>query len=144
METPMILTGKREVEARRSIVYNNDFNMEGIKRSFIISPANEYVQREWHGHKIEKNWFYPLDGVFLILVVAPDDWETPSFSLKPEEYIINAEKLESLYIPGGYVTKIKALTSDARLMVYSNFSLEESKKDDFRFKSDRWYYESFM
>ena len=141
---PEILTGQSAIDDRGTIVYNNSFAMDKIKRSFIIAPANEYVQREWHGHKIEQNWFQPINGSFLILVVAPDNWENPSFSLTPMEYVISAEKNEILHIPGGYVTKIKPLKPNSRLMVFSSFTLEESLKDDFRFKPELWYYETFM
>lgn len=144
MEKPRIISGEFEEKTQGIITYNNDFDMKEVKRGFVIAPSSEYVQREWHGHKIEQNWFYPISGLFLILVVVPDDWKNPSFSIKPLEYIIAAEKNEVLHIPAGYVTKIKALKENSRLMVYSNFTLEESLKDDYRFQSEIWDYGTFF
>lgn len=144
MKEPTIYISRTFSDERGRITYNNDFTMDAIKRCFSIVPRNEYVKRSWHGHKIEQNWFQALKGSFLILIVAPDDWEHPSFDLQPKEYVITEKNKEVLHIPGGYVTQIKALQSDSELLVFSDFTLEQSLKDDYRFDADLWFYESFM
>ncbi|MEX2350283.1 MAG: hypothetical protein WD554_05335, partial [Flavobacteriaceae bacterium] len=60
------------------------------------------------------------------------------------EYILKEEDGDVLFIPGGYVSGIKSITENAKLGVFSNFTLEESIKDDYRYDKERWFFESFM
>lgn len=144
MKNPELLHSESFSDERGRITFNNNFAMDHVKRCFSIVPTNEYVRRPWHGHKIEENWFQATKGSFLILIVAPDNWDNPSFDLKPQEYVLTDKNREVLHIPGGHVTQIKALQADSELLVFSDFSLEQSLKDDYRFNSELWYYESFM
>ena len=144
MEQPTILSGEVHQDERGTLAYNNDFQMKDIKRFYTIEHGSEYINRAWQGHKKEQRWFQAVKGTFLILVVAPDDWENPSFNIKPKEYILTADKNQMIHIPGGYDTGIKALKPDSKLLVFSDFTIEESLADDYRFDSERWYYETFM
>lgn len=140
---PKILNGRQHKDERGLLVYYNDFHPSklNLKRCFIIHPSKF---RAWHGHKKEQNWFMPVNGDVKIMVIKPDNWENPSFELKPQEFILQAEKADILHVPGGYVTGIKHLDDNATILVFSDFTLEESLKDDYRFDKDRWYYETFM
>lgn len=122
--------------------YNN-FNLETfkIKRTFSINVVNF---RGWHGHQTENNWFKVTSGMLKILLVKPDNWTTPSFNIKPQEFVINAKDHEILFVPAGYVSAIKSLVEGSVLQVFSDKILAESLYDDYRFSSDRWYYDSYM
>jgi dTDP-4-dehydrorhamnose 3,5-epimerase len=112
--------------------------MVEIKRCYEISPANTSFFRGWQGHKIEKKWFYCLEGTLKIQLVKIDDFERPSPELLPITIILEAEMPEVLEVPRGYATGIRALAENSRLMVFSDSSLEASKADDYRFPSTMW------
>lgn len=140
-KTPVLIKGNKHVDKRGVLIYNNDFDLTDVKRYFTIEPS---TLRAWHGHKNERNWISVVRGTALILLVKPDNWENPSHSLPVSEYILKEEDGDVLFIPGGYISGIKSITKDTKLGVFSDFTLEESKKDDYRYEKDRWYFESFM
>jgi dTDP-4-dehydrorhamnose 3,5-epimerase len=70
--------------------------------------------------------------------VSIDDWERPSREAKVYRFVLSAAKPEILHIPGGYANGSMALTPDARLMVFSTTTLEESLADDFHFDARYW------
>ena len=74
-----------------------------------------------------------------ICAVKIDNWKNPSKTLSVKEFVINANSPKILYIPGGYAHGTQNLKADSKLMVFSTFSLEQTIKDDYRFKSDLWY-----
>jgi len=43
-----------------------------------------------------------------------------------------------IYVPPGYANGAMNVTNDSEIMYFSNLSLEESAKDDIRFKSNYW------
>lgn len=142
-KSPVVIEGGRHEDERGTLIYNNNFDLSAckIKRVYSIHPKE---LRAWQGHKKEQKWFMTVEGSIKLLVVKPDDWENPSFNLEVVEYILKASEGNVLHIPAGYATGVKAITNDAKLMVYSDFTLEESLNDDYRFDRDLWYYETFM
>ena len=45
----------------------------------------------------------------------------------------------TLHVPGGYANGIKSIEPNSKLMVFSEFSIEDGKRDDYRFDKDLWY-----
>ena len=43
-----------------------------------------------------------------------------------------------IYVPPGYANGAMNVVSDSEIMYFSNLPLEESAKDDIRFKSNYW------
>lgn len=138
---PVLIKGNKHIDQRGILIYNNDFDLTEVKRYFTIEPS---TLRAWHGHKKEQNWISIVRGAALILLVKPDNWENPSHSLPVSEYILKEEDGDVLFIPGGYISGIKSITKDTKLGVFSDFTLEESKNDDYRYDKERWYFETFM
>ncbi|MHA6280405.1 cupin domain-containing protein [Salinimicrobium sp. CAU 1759] len=138
---PILIKGKKYADQRGELIYNNDFDLTEVKRYFTIKPS---AFRAWHGHKNEQNWINVVRGAVKILLIEPDNWKNPSHNLPLSEYILKEEDGDVLYIPGGYISGIKSIIPDSKLVVFSNFTLEESLKDDYRFSKERWYFESFM
>ena len=126
---------------RGDIVYCNEFNFlkKKIKRFYQITNNNINFVRAWHGHKNEEKYLLVLKGVFKVCVVKIDNWKNPSKKLPVKEFIVNANSPKILNIPGGYAHGTQNLKADSKLLVFSNFSLQQSIKDDYRFKSDLWY-----
>jgi len=133
-----IIEGGKYSDNRGNLFYFNDFRLDLIKRFYIIEHPNTTVIRAWQGHQREQKWFYVLSGSFNIIIVKPDNWELPADNLD-----CKAMNLESnnkiLHVPGGYVTGFKANIPFSKIMIFSDLSIEESLKDDFRFDKNKWY-----
>jgi dTDP-4-dehydrorhamnose 3,5-epimerase-like enzyme len=117
----------------------NSFDMTAVKRQYVIEIPDTTIVRAWQGHKKEQKWFYVVAGSFKVLAVKPDNWLAPSADLPVEEFEITAATPEILHIPGGYANGFKALSPASIMIVFSDFGIEDTAKDDFRFASDLWY-----
>lgn len=140
---PILIEGESILEDQDLLIYNRNFDLlsSKIKRCYHLQPKKF---RAWQGHKKEQRWFMAVEGSLLLLLVEIDDWKNPSFNLKVQEHVLKAEEGDVLYVPRGYAVGIKPITKEPKLMVYSDFTTEESKKDFYDFDSSRWYVDSFM
>jgi hypothetical protein len=129
--------GNKHIDARGVLKYNNDFDASQIKRMYIIENANTEIKRGWQGHKIEQRWFSAIVGTFEILLIVVDHWERPNENSQPEIYELSSETLDFLHIPAGYITCIKAKTTDAKLLVMADYHLGEIK-DEYRFDLEQF------
>lgn len=141
--TPTLIQGGIHRDDRGSLTYNNEVDLSAIKRFYTIQPAPDKL-RGWQGHQIEQKWFTAVRGAVLVLLVRPDDWTNPSFSLKPIEVVLKEGTGDVLHVPAGYATAFKPITPDASIGVFSDLTLEESSADSYRFDEKMWYYETFM
>lgn len=55
------------------------------------------------------------------------------------EFMLSENENKILCIPGGYVSGFQANESKSKMIVFSDFSLEESLNGDFRFDKSLWY-----
>ncbi len=125
-------------DARGALNFFNNFDMSQIVRLYEIMPNDTHTVRAWQGHQNEKKWFYCNSGAFIVNLIKLDNFEKPSKDLIPEKFLLEAETPSILEISGGYATGFKAEKVDSKLLVFSNFSLEESKLDDYRYPMDTW------
>lgn len=139
IDYPQIIDGNIHADYRGVLKYFNEFDLESVKRFYIAEHPDTDVVRAWQAHQKEKKWFHVIDGSFKVVLVRIDDWTTPSKKLKCEEIRLDSEKNQVLNIPGGYASGFQALSPNSKLMIFSDFTLEESLKDDFRFPKDLWY-----
>lgn len=112
--------------------------MDEIVRFYEIAPRTQQIIRAWQGHQHEKKWFYCLSGSFVINIVEINDFNDPSDGLIPIKIELDSSNPEILAVPTGFATGIKATSENARLQVFSNVALGESKDDDFRFPLEKW------
>jgi dTDP-4-dehydrorhamnose 3,5-epimerase-like enzyme len=133
-----LIEGNTFSDERGTLNFINAFDMSEIVRFYEITPANTDVIRAWQGHQKEKKWFYCNSGSFVINLVKVNDFKKPSSTIVPERFEILADSTAVLEISGGYATGFKATEDNSKLMVFSNFNLEQSKEDDFRFPLDTW------
>jgi len=105
---------------------------------YIIDPASRNVVRAWQAHKKECKWFTCLQGSFEVKLVKVDDFDSPDLNSSHLCFPITAANPQSLFIPGGYANGFRALEERSKLLVFSNFTLEESLQDDFRFGENYW------
>jgi hypothetical protein len=132
---PKVILGNCHSDPRGSLFYNNDFDATAIKRVYVIENQDTDFVRAWQGHKIEQRWFAVMQGSFEIRLLAIDDWELPSKDLVPFVFVINAEKLDVIYVPGGYVNSIQSLEKGSKLLVMSDYLMGEVN-DEYRYKVD--------
>lgn len=94
--------------------------------------------RAWHGHRRERKLVTVVAGSALICCVKVDDWEQPSTKVDINRYVISAERPSALYIPSGYANGAMTLTSRTTICYFSDVSVADSGKDDFRFPARYW------
>jgi len=133
-----LIQGASYTDERGKLNFFNAFDMRTIVRFYEIVPNDINTVRAWQGHKDEKKWFYCHEGSFVVNLIKLDNFEEPSPLLKPERLIIEAKNTMILEISGGYATGFRATKENSRLQVFSNFSLDQSKNDDFRYPIDTW------
>lgn len=140
-KNPIIIDANISFDDRGEIIYCNNFNIikNKIKRFYLISNNNINFIRAWHGHKKEEKYLLVLQGAFKICTVKIDNWKNPSKKLPVKKFIVNANSPKILHIPGGYAHGTQNLKVGSKLLVFSTFSLTQTIKDDFRFKSNLWY-----
>ncbi|MFT4733101.1 MAG: dTDP-4-dehydrorhamnose 3,5-epimerase-like enzyme [Sediminicola sp.] len=121
----MIIRGNSHVDQRGSLSFFNDFDMSQIRRFYSIQPDVGLI-RAWQGHKLESKWFHVIKGSFRVKLRALETKELVG------EFKLNAQCPEVLCIPKGVYNGFEALEESSVLMVFSDASLEQSVKDDYR------------
>jgi dTDP-4-dehydrorhamnose 3,5-epimerase-like enzyme len=137
-DKPYLIRGEIHQDERGSLAFVNSFDLEKFRRFYIISPENKSVVRAWQGHQQEEKAFYCLTGSFVIVAVRIDNWASPSGELKPDIFRLSESESQILIVPGGYATGIKSNTNQAKLLVFSDRTLPESRADDFRYDPNNW------
>ncbi|WP_460218937.1 WxcM-like domain-containing protein [Psychroserpens sp. MEBiC05023] len=133
-----IIQGNVFTDDRGALSFINEFSLQPIVRFYEIAPKDTTIIRAWQAHKKESKWFYCTHGSFKINLVKLDSFENPSEQLDVFTIELNENKPQVLYIPGGYANGFKAVAKGSKLMVFSNFDLEASKHDDYRFETNKW------
>ena len=132
---PKIFSGSSHTDARGTLCYNNDFETLAIKRIYVIENNGTNFIRAWQGHKIEQRWFSAIKGAFKIQLIKIDQWEQPSKNLEKLTFTVNAEKLDVLHIPKGYISSIQSLEVGSKLLAMADHFLGEIK-DEYRYDVD--------
>lgn len=132
---PKIISGNSHSDTRGTLRFNNSFNATHIKRIYMIENEDTIFVRGWQGHRIEQRWFSVMKGSFKMDLIAIDNWENPSKKAEIITYILDSENLDVLYVPKGYISSIQALSIGSKLLVMSDYRLNEIN-DEYRFSSD--------
>jgi dTDP-4-dehydrorhamnose 3,5-epimerase-like enzyme len=133
MEIPYMIKGGEHIDERGKLCFNNDFDLSEVKRVYTIEHWSIETIRGWQGHKIERRWFSALVGSFNIQLRAIDDWNKPSPDCKLFSFTLLSDKLDVLYVPNGYVSRIKALELNSKLIVFADYLVGEVR-DEYRFE----------
>lgn len=132
---PKIIKGGSHSDTRGKVRFNNSFDATTIKRIYLIENNETTFVRGWQGHRIEQRWFSVLQGSFKIELIAIDDWEKPSKELEWFNFIVDAETLDVLHVPSGYVSSIQSLETGSKLLVMADYLLGDIQ-DEYRFDID--------
>ena len=139
-EIPNIIQGGEHEDARGRLTFFNDFDMEAVRRFYVIEHPDTSIVRAWQAHKKEQKWFYVIEGSFKIVIVKPGEWTADSEESNPEKFILKNTGNKLLHIPGGYANGFQALEPHSKLMVFSDFAIAEAGTDDYRFDKNLWYH----
>ncbi|MBQ0909628.1 WxcM-like domain-containing protein [Flavobacterium sp. F-328] len=129
---PQLIKGNSNADDRGVLHFNNDFNAFGVKRIYTIQNRDTKFVRGWQGHKIEQRWFSAIQGSFKIFLIAIDDWNAPSTNLIQHEFILDAQKMDVLHVPSGYVSSIQSLEKSSKLLLMSDYLLGDIN-DEYRY-----------
>jgi dTDP-4-dehydrorhamnose 3,5-epimerase len=135
---PKIISGGNYTDERGKLDFINNFDMSPIKRMYFTTHFDIDVIRAWQGHIIESRWFICFKGSFSVKLVEIDNWENPSDDLKVYEYELSEGKQEVLYIPNGFANGFRALKPNSKLMIMSDYRLNEIENDQIRFDKKKW------
>ncbi len=134
-----IIEGEVFRDARGQISSLNHFGLEGVRRMFFIHHPDVSVIRGWHGHRLERKWFYCVYGKFTLGLVEIDDWQQPSRDLRPVWLDLNDQESRIVCVPAGWASWIKAEVADSTLMVMSDRPFDETLgADSYRFPANLW------
>ncbi|BFN37895.1 WxcM-like domain-containing protein [Fidelibacter multiformis] len=138
-EFPKLIIGNIHQDRRGILVFNNEFDLSPIKRMYIIKHPDDSVIRAWQGHLKEHKYFMCIKGKFVI--VWKDISNYPNINDKDltDYKILRKDDQLVLSIPPGFANGMKALENNSELLVFSNFTLNESGTDNFRFDKDLWF-----
>lgn len=132
------LEGGLASDDRGSVSFVNEFPFAEFKRFYTIKNHAPGYVRAWHGHQREYKAYFISSGTVVVGAVKVDDWTNPSPDLPVHTQVMSFDKPGILFIPGGHANGFMSLTQDAQVLLFSNFSLAESLKDDIRFDPTFW------
>jgi dTDP-4-dehydrorhamnose 3,5-epimerase len=111
----------------------NYIDLPPIKRIYLVRNFSKDVIRGMHYHEYEWKYFIVLKGSAKF-VISP----TPYIGEETKTFVLSEAKPEVLIVPPGNYNGWVALEDNTLLLGMSNFSLEESLKDDKRMPSDNF------
>lgn len=144
MDKPKIIEGENYYDDRGCLNFINNFNFNNVKRFYEVSNHTRNFIRAWHGHRQEEKFVYVSKGSALVGAVrfvnptlSDDPSQCPDFEV-PYKFTLTEHRPAILHIPAGFANGFKTLTDDCKIIFFSSSSIDEAKKDDIRFKWDRW------
>jgi dTDP-4-dehydrorhamnose 3,5-epimerase len=135
---PEVLKGFKHEDARGLLSYNNNLDLSGFKRLYVIENSAEQPFRGWHGHEFESKVFITIVGEIRFGAVRVDDWERPDPLEKPTLAYLSSSCVDAFFVPGGYANSILSLEPGSQALVLSSSSLQASLLDDYRIESNFW------
>ena len=133
-----VIPGGNFVDDRGSLLANNGFCLDGFKRFYVVKNHKSHFVRAWHGHQHESKALICVRGAFKVGIVRIDDFKNPNRDSEVLSYVLSEHSGSVLRIPAGYANGFMNLTADSQMIIFSDKSLEESIKDDFRYRYDLW------
>lgn len=137
-EKPYLIEGGIAIDERGQVTFANDFNFKGVKRFYLVENFSTKTIRAFHGHLKEAKYAFVVSGSALVVVVEMDNPQQPNKNNKPYRFVLSSRKSAILYIPPRHANGLRALEEGTKIIFFSTASLEETKKDEYRFPYDYW------
>lgn len=136
--TPTVIPGGLAADDRGTLTFINGLNLSDFKRFYTVSNHSQGFVRAWHGHLLESKVIFILNGSALVCAVKMTNSSEPDKTENVTRVVLTHSTPSALFIPAGYANGFMTLTVDARLLIFSNTTVEESRNDDYRFPFDYW------
>lgn len=134
----IFIEGDVAIDDRGKLQFCNDFDMEDVKRFYVVSNHEPRFVRAWHAHKLESKYVFVACGAAVVAAVKIDDWEKPDKSATVHRFVLGEDKPGVLKIPGGHAHGFMTLCPNTKIFFFSTSALGESLNDDYRFPFDYW------
>lgn len=139
MSLPKLINGGIAKDKRGSVSFINLLDLKKFVRFYFVKNKKKNVVRAWHGHLKESKIIICIEGRAKICAVKLTNRFKPSKNKKIYKWLLDANKSFScIYIPKGYANGTVSLDSKMKLLVFSDLSLKQSLKDDYRFEKNYW------
>lgn len=135
-KNPTLISGDMSIDDRGAVSFINDFDFQDVKRFYVVENHRANFIRAWHSHKNEGKYVYVVKGSAIVAATRIDNWKMPSKGTEIFRYVLSEGKPSILFIPPGFANGFMSLTQDLKIIFFSTSTLEESKKDDFRYDAD--------
>ncbi len=135
---PCLIPGGLSVDDRGQLTFVQGFGFANIRRFYLVENFSTSLVRAFHGHQKEEKYVFPLTGSAIVAAVELTDVSRPDPNAKVFRYVLSARRPGILHIPAGYANGFRALEPETKLLFFSSATLEDSAKDDYRFKYDQW------
>ena len=121
-------------DVRGSVAYVNGCSIAEAKRFYFISQTPGNPIRAWMGHRFERKWFVPVSGhTTVVLRRLVETVSGLSMSLECVIHHLDADNPAAIAVPIGFCSGFRSETPDAKVLVFSDKTLEEAKDDMVRF-----------
>lgn len=135
---PALIDAARFTDDRGSLAFINSLDLQHFRRFYTIENHAQHFRRAWHGHMLESKLFFPIQGSFLVAAVKMTDVINPNKLETVHRVVLSEANPKGFFVPKGYANGTMSLTADAKILVLSSTTLEESANDDYRFPADYW------
>jgi len=135
---PDLIQGSIFVDDRGLVSCVNSFDLTDIQRFYMVKNHEAGFIRAWHCHMEESKYVMVLSGAAILALVYVEDPENPPTDPKIHRYVLSSSTPAVLWVPPSYAHGAKTLTVDTKMIFFSDASLAESQKDDFRFDAFQW------
>jgi dTDP-4-dehydrorhamnose 3,5-epimerase-like enzyme len=138
MAEPRLIPGGSATDDRGRLYFANEFDLETVRRFYIVENFANRTVRAWHAHKHERKWVTAIAGASIAACVEVDDWENPSTDAEVHRYVLDASSPSVLEIPAGYANGAMSLVEGTKLLYLSDAPLGASEGDDYRYPPRYW------
>lgn len=135
-EQVQFIAGGQHQDARGTLIFCNDFDLQGIRRFYQIAHHDTTTQRGWRAHRIERRWFSVCQGAFLIKLIKITDWQQPDPASPQLSFLLSADQPGVLQVPKGYASCLQATSAPAKVLVFADSPIEKAADDDYLFPLD--------
>lgn len=133
-----IIKGDIFSDHRGAIRFVNDFTFKNVKRFYQIDLPRKGMIRAFHGHMKESKAVFVISGTLLLSLAKLTDIKNPSRKIKVKKIILKSKYPQICIVPPGFANGIMSLEAKTQVIFFSDKTLKQSKKDDYRFPIDYW------
>ena len=136
--SPHVIQGGLFSDERGTVGFVNDFTMHDVRRFYIIGFPKVGAVRAWIGHRRERKWFAAAAGRIALVVRPLEAFDDPN-PAPADVFYLDEGSPSVVAVPTGHAVGMKAISPQARLLVFSDHTLEEAKGDDVRFDKNKGF-----